>query len=126
MFPIVVLLGLTGLVAAVLQASGEFGATAFAPVLWNIVIIVGPGRGDADRPRRASGSPSTPSRSWSGTTVQLLYLLPSLRGKGPFPFSLGIGNRAVRRVLVLMLPGDARAGADQRQPARWTGPSPAS
>ena len=30
MFPIVVLLGLTGLVAAILQANGEFGATAFA------------------------------------------------------------------------------------------------
>ena len=41
MFPIVVLLGLTGLVAAVLQAHGEFGATAFVPVLWNVVIIIG-------------------------------------------------------------------------------------
>ena len=40
----------------------------------------------------------------AGTTVQLLYLLPSMRGKGPFPFSLGIGNREVRRVLLLMLP----------------------
>jgi putative peptidoglycan lipid II flippase len=39
-----------------------------------------------------------------GTVVQLLYLLPSLRGKGPFPFSLGLGNRDVRRVLALMLP----------------------
>ena len=52
MFPIVVLLGLTGLVSAVLQANGEFGATAFAPVLWNLVIIVGPGRRDADRSGR--------------------------------------------------------------------------
>jgi putative peptidoglycan lipid II flippase len=33
MFPIVVLLGLTGLVAAILQAGGRFGPTAFAPVL---------------------------------------------------------------------------------------------
>ena len=32
-FPIVVLLGLTGLVAAVLQAHGQFGVTAFVPVL---------------------------------------------------------------------------------------------
>jgi putative peptidoglycan lipid II flippase len=103
MFPIVVLLGLTGLVAAVLQASGEFGATAFAPVLWNVVIIVG----------LAAVTPIVPDGKRitvyavaivAGTTVQLLYLLPSMRGKGPFPFSLGIGNRDVRRVLALMLP----------------------
>jgi putative peptidoglycan lipid II flippase len=36
--------------------------------------------------------------------VQLLYLLPGLRGKGPFPISLGRGNPFVRRVLVLMIP----------------------
>jgi putative peptidoglycan lipid II flippase len=103
MFPIVVLLGLTGLVAAVLQASGEFGATAFAPVLWNVVIIVG----------LAAVTPIVPEGDRItvyaiaiviGTTVQLLYLLPGLRGKGPFPFSLGIGNPHVRRVLLLMLP----------------------
>ena len=41
MFPIVVLLGLTGLVVGILQAGGQFGPTAFVPVLWNVVIIVG-------------------------------------------------------------------------------------
>jgi putative peptidoglycan lipid II flippase len=103
MFPIVVLLGLTGLVAAILQANGEFGATAFVPVLWNVVIIVG----------LAAVTPIVPDDERItvyavaivvGTVVQLLYLLPSLRGKGPFPFSLGLGNRDVRRVLALMLP----------------------
>jgi putative peptidoglycan lipid II flippase len=39
-----------------------------------------------------------------GTVAQLLYLLPFLRGKGPFPISLGLGNRHIKRVLVLMLP----------------------
>ena len=34
----------------------------------------------------------------------MLYLLPHLRGLGPFPLSVGLGNRLVRRVLVLMLP----------------------
>ena len=103
MFPIVVLLGLTGLVAAILQANGEFGATAFAPVLWNVVIIVAlaavtPLVPDDDRITVYAGAIVV------GTTVQLLYLLPSLRGKGPFPLSLGLRNRNVRRVLALMLP----------------------
>ena len=103
MFPIVVLLGLTGLVAAILQASGQFGATAFAPVLWNVVIIVGlaavtPLVADDDRITVYAVAIVV------GTTVQLLYLLPSLRGKGPFPLSLGLANRHVRRVLALMLP----------------------
>ena len=103
MFPIVVLLGLTGLVAAVLQAHGEFGATAFVPVLWNVVIIVG----------LVAATPLVPEDDRItvyavaiviGTVAQLLWLLPSLRGKGPFPLSLGLRSSAVRRVLVLMLP----------------------
>jgi putative peptidoglycan lipid II flippase len=40
----------------------------------------------------------------AGTLAQLLFLLPYLRGKGPFPLSLGLVNPYVRRVLVLMLP----------------------
>jgi putative peptidoglycan lipid II flippase len=103
MFPIVVLLGLTGLVAAVLQAHGEFGATAFVPVLWNVVIILGlivavPLVPEDDRITVYAVS------ILIGTIAQLLWLLPSLRGKGPFPLSLGFRNPRVRRVLVLMLP----------------------
>jgi putative peptidoglycan lipid II flippase len=103
MFPIVVLLGLTGIVAALLQAHGEFGPTAFAPVLWNVVIIAG----------LAAVTPLVPEDHritvyavaiLVGTLAQLLYLLPYLRGKGPFPISLGLGNRRVRQVLWLMLP----------------------
>lgn len=101
MFPIVVLLGLTGLVVALLQADGRFGASAFVPVLWNGVIIamlgvaalVAPG----DITLYAVGV-------LIGTLAQLVFLLPSLRGMGPFPLSLGRRNPRVRRVLVLMLP----------------------
>jgi putative peptidoglycan lipid II flippase len=103
MFPIVVLLGLTGLVAAVLQAGGRFGATAFAPVLWNLVIIVAligvtPLVADDDRITVYAVA------IVAGTLVQLLFLLPSLRGLGPFPLSIGLRNPRVRQVLVLMLP----------------------
>jgi putative peptidoglycan lipid II flippase len=103
MFPIVVLLGLTGLVAAILQAAGEFGATAFVPVLWNAVIIVALGLGGllVDGETRIA---VYAIGILAGTLAQLLFLLPSLRGKGPFPPSLGLGNPRVKQVLVLMLP----------------------
>lgn len=103
MFPIVVLLGLTGLVAALLQAGGRFGATAFVPVLWNMVIIA----------VLLAATPFLPDEHEItayaiaivvGTLAQLLYLLPSLRGLGPFPLSLGLRNPHVRRVLLLMAP----------------------
>jgi putative peptidoglycan lipid II flippase len=103
MFPIVVLLGLTGLVSAILQAAGRFGPTAFAPVLWNVVIIallvgVTPLVADDDRITVYAVAIVI------GTLVQLLYLVPSLRGLGPFPLSLGLSSPRVRRVIVLMLP----------------------
>jgi putative peptidoglycan lipid II flippase len=103
MFPIVVLLGLTGLVAAILQAAGEFGATAFVPVLWNAVIIGALGLGGllVDGGGRIA---VYAIGILAGTVAQLLFLLPSLRGKGPFPLSIGLGNARVKQVLVLMLP----------------------
>ena len=103
MFPIVVLLGLTGLVMGILQAHGEFASSAFVPVLWNGIIIaalvlVAPFlEGDAQISAYAVGI-------LVGTAVQLVYLLPGLRGKGPFTISLGRGNPHVRRVLGLMVP----------------------
>ncbi len=103
MFPIVVLLGLTGLVSALLQAGDRFGPTAFVPVLWNIVIIV----------LLVAATPFVSDEHQItvyavailvGTLAQLLWLIPSLRGLGPFPISLGLRNRHVRRVLILMMP----------------------
>lgn len=103
MFPIVPLLGLTGIVVGVLQAEGKFSPTAFVPVLWNAVIlvaliIVAPFVADD-------------LRIWvyaigivGGTLAQLVYLLPFLRGLGPFRITMGLGNSMVKRVLVLMLP----------------------
>lgn len=103
MFPIVVLLGLTGLVMGILQANGEFASSAFVPVLWNGIIIaallVGAPMLHGDAKIYAYGIGVL-----VGTAVQLLYLLPGLHGKGPFKVSLGRGNPHVRRVLGLMVP----------------------
>ena len=103
MFPIVVLLGLTGLVAAVLQAAGQFGITAFVPVLWNVIIIVGliavtPLVPDDDRITVYAVAIVV------GTVAQLLYMVPAFRREGPFPISFGWRSPRVRQVLVLMLP----------------------
>lgn len=103
MFPIVVLLGLTGLASALLQAADRFGPTAFVPVVWNMVIIVllvGATPFVSDRHRITVYAVAI----LVGTLAQLLYLVPSLRGLGPFPLSLGLRNAHVRRVLVLMMP----------------------
>lgn len=103
MFPIVVLLGLTGLVAAVLQASGQFGITAFVPVLWNVIIIAGlvvvtPFVPEDDRITVYAVSIVV------GTVAQLVYMVPAFRREGPFPISFGWRGPRVRQVLVLMLP----------------------
>ncbi len=91
MFPIVVLLGphrpRRGAAAGQRASSGPRRSS---PVLWNIVIIVVPGW------RRRRSSPDDQRITvyavaiLVGTLAQLLYLLPSLRGLGPFPFSLGL------------------------------------
>jgi putative peptidoglycan lipid II flippase len=103
MFPIILLLALTGIVAAVLQANGEFGVTGFVPVLWNVVIIVCLGISEVVLPadERVTGYAVG---IVLGTLAQLLWLLPYMRGKGPFPFSLGRGVPEVRRVFWMMLP----------------------
>ena len=103
MFPIVMLLGLTGLVMGILQSYGEFDSSAIAPVLWNVTILafligLTPFL-DADTRIYAYAIGIL-----VGTVIQLLYLLPGLRGKGPFPLSLGFANPLVRRVLALMFP----------------------
>ena len=40
MFPVVLVLGLTGLITGILQSYDEFSIPALAPVLWNVVILV--------------------------------------------------------------------------------------
>jgi putative peptidoglycan lipid II flippase len=103
MFPTVALFGLSGVVVAILQAGGRFGPSAFAPVLWNVVIIACLALASRELP------PDDRIEVYAvgivvGTVAQVLYLLPYLRGLGPFPLSLGLRNKSVLRVLTLMLP----------------------
>ena len=104
LFPIVVLLGLNGLVVGILNAYDHFTIPAISPVIWNLVIIAGLVglkpffEGDDQLYAYAIGV-------LVGTVVQFAMALPVLRRVG---FELKISFRfrdpRIRRVLTLMLP----------------------
>src|SRR5215207_780638 len=105
LFPIVVLLGLNGLVVGILNAHEQFTIPALAPLVWNLVIIAGLVglsplfEGDDQLYAYAIGV-------LAGTTVQLVMCLPGLRRLG-YPLRLSFDFRhdpRVRQVLLLMLP----------------------
>jgi putative peptidoglycan lipid II flippase len=105
LFPIVVLLGLSGIVVGILNTYHQFALPALAPVAWNLVIVVG----------LLLGVPRIESESSQlylyagvvvlGTLVQLLLPFPWLRKlDGKLSVALDWRDPAVRRVLTLMLP----------------------
>ena len=106
LFPILILLGASGLVVGVLNSYDRFGAFAISPLFWNLTIIavliaLAPAfSGDDQIYAYAIGI-------LAGTVVQLAIPAIDLRNT-PFRFTGGIGrpwqNPAVRRVLLLMLP----------------------
>ncbi|MDQ4048004.1 MAG: murein biosynthesis integral membrane protein MurJ [Actinomycetota bacterium] len=104
MFPIVLMLALSGLVVGMLNSFEHFSAPALAPAAWNVVIIAA----------LVGLTPAFPAEDQiyayavgvlAGTLVQFVLPLPWLRGRGGrFSFSLDWRNERVRRVLALMLP----------------------
>src|SRR5215212_2808926 len=105
LFPIVVLLGLTGLVVGILNANDHFTIPALAPLVWNVVIIAGlvglPPLFEGDDQLYAYAIGVV-----AGTAIQLLMCLPQLRRLG-YPLRVSFAFRhdpRVRQVLLLMLP----------------------
>jgi putative peptidoglycan lipid II flippase len=105
LFPIVVLLGLSGIVVGILNTYHHFAVPALAPVAWNVVIVVG----------LLLGVPRIEDESAQlylyagvvvlGTLVLLLLPFPWLRKlDGSLTLVLDWRDPAVKRVLVLMLP----------------------
>jgi putative peptidoglycan lipid II flippase len=105
LFPIVVLLGLTGVVVGILNTYDHFTVPALTPVAWNLVIILG----------LALGVPAADGEDaelyvYAGsivvaTLVQLLLPLPWLRGlDGRLRPALDWRDPAVRRFFALMVP----------------------
>jgi putative peptidoglycan lipid II flippase len=104
MFPIVVLLALSGLVVGMLNSFEHFAVPALAPVAWNLVIIAA----------LVGLVPVLPEDDeiyayaigiLAGTVVQFLLPLPWLRGRGGrLTVRLDWRDERVLRVLKLMLP----------------------
>ncbi len=104
MFPIVMLLALSGLVVGMLNSFEHFAVPALAPVAWNLVIIAAlvglvPVMPEGDEIYAYAIGILV------GTVVQFLLPLPWLRGRGGrLTFQLDWRDERVRRVLKLMLP----------------------
>jgi putative peptidoglycan lipid II flippase len=104
LFPILILLGVSGIVVGILNSYDRFGAFAIAPFFWNVTIIivlvlVAPMFHGQNRIYAYAIGILV------GTLVQLLIPAFDLRNT-PFEFNLSFAwrNPGVRRVLLLMLP----------------------
>jgi putative peptidoglycan lipid II flippase len=105
LFPIVVMLGLSGIVVGILNTYDQFTVPALTPVAWNLAIIVGLVIGVP----RVDGIDAElyvyAGAIVVGTLIQLLLPLPWLRGlDGRLSLVLDWRDPAVRRFFVLMLP----------------------
>ena len=105
LFPIVVLLGLSGLIVGILNSYEHFSVPALTPVAWNLVIIVGLVIG-VPRAETASGELYVYAGSIVvGTIVQVLLPIPWLRGRdGRLRLAIDVRDPAVKQVFQLMLP----------------------
>jgi putative peptidoglycan lipid II flippase len=104
-WPIVVLLGLTGIVVGILNSYEHFTVPALTPVFWNLAIIAG----------LAIGVPQAHTLDAKlyvyavsivvGTVIQLLLPVPWLRGRdGRLQVVIDVRDPAVRRTFKLMVP----------------------
>src|SRR5712691_3212088 len=105
LFPIVVLLGLSGIVVGILNSYEHFSVPALTPVFWNLAIIAG----------LLIGIPHVNGTDHElyvyafsilvATVIQFLLPIPWLRGRdGRLHVVIDWRDPAVRRTLVLMVP----------------------
>jgi putative peptidoglycan lipid II flippase len=105
LFPIVVLIGLFGIVTGILNSYEHFSIPALTPVFWNLAIIAGLVLGV---PRADSDSGKLYVYAGSivvGTLIQFLLPLPWLRGlDGRLRLAFDVRDPAVKQVFKLMGP----------------------
>jgi putative peptidoglycan lipid II flippase len=105
LFPIVVLLGVSGIIVGILNSYEHFTVPALTPVFWNLAIIAGLVLGV---PRAETLDTKLYVYAISiviGTVIQVLLPLPWLYGLDDrLRLALDWRDPAVRRVFVLMLP----------------------
>jgi putative peptidoglycan lipid II flippase len=100
LFPVVLLLGLTGLLVGILQSYDHFGVPAVAPAVWNVVIVIGL---VVLHPKLGIYGYAV---AWLlATVVQFLLIAFALRGIDFRPsFSLEWRDPRVRQVMILFIP----------------------
>ena len=105
LFPIVTLLGVSGIVVGILNSYERFTVPALSPVFWNVAIIVGLVIG-VPRADSIDGKLYVYAVSIViGTVIQVLLPMPWLRGlDGRLHMLIDWRDPAVARVLKLMLP----------------------
>jgi len=105
LFPIVILLGLSGVIVGILNSYEKFTVPALTPIAWNLVIIVGVVLGV---PHAATEEGKLMVYAGSivlGTLVQVLLPLPWLAGlDGQLRVLIDWRDPAVKRVFTLMVP----------------------
>jgi putative peptidoglycan lipid II flippase len=105
LFPVVVFLGVSGIVVGILNSYEEFTVQALMPVIWNVVIIVSllviVPRFESEEAQLYVYAGGV----LAGTILQTITPIWWLRGRdGRMRAVLDLGDPAVRRVLALMLP----------------------
>ena len=105
LFPIVALLGVSGIVVGILNSYEHFTVPALTPVFWNLAIIAGLAIGV---PRADTVSAQLYVYAGAivvGTVIQVLLPVPWLRGRDDrLRLLIDVRDPAVKRVFVLMLP----------------------
>jgi putative peptidoglycan lipid II flippase len=105
LFPIVMLLGVSGIVVGILNSYEHFTVPALSPVFWNIAIIVGLVIGV---PQAQTMNTKLYVYAFSilvATVIQVLLPMPWLRGlDGKLRVVIDWRDPAVKRVFVLMIP----------------------
>jgi len=105
LFPIVALLGVSGIVVGILNSYDEISVPALTPVAWNLAIIAGLAIG-VPRAHTTDGKLYVYAVAiLVGTVIQVVLPVPWLRGKGGrLELVLDWRDPYVRQVFKLMLP----------------------
>jgi putative peptidoglycan lipid II flippase len=105
LFPIVVLLGLSGVIVGILNSYEHFSIPALTPVFWNLAIIVALVVGVPVADDVSTELYIYAGGVVAGTVIQLLLPIPWLRGRdGRLRVAVDLRDPAVKQVFVLMAP----------------------
>ena len=105
LFPLVLILGLTGIVVGILNSYDHFTIPALSPIAWNLVILLGLGLGVESSDAASTRLYWYAAAILVATIIQFLLPLPWLRGRDDrLRMAIDIRDPAVKRTFMLMLP----------------------